>query len=304
MSGTSNKSGQKTSEASRNATSSPASESGAMPLERVDGQTILPFGQALVPAKVSVQAGNGAASQISVTYGPHGSGSLASARLTQSLASRLRAKTGLLGSTLFRLTWKERVTPSGRRIPALRASGRRTSGRDCTSWATPNTPSGGPNTKSTETHTGGMDLDGMAQLATWATPANRDYRSESATDEFNEKRWSHSRGKPLSAEATLAGWATPNTLDTVDRKGNRPSRAATGRKEGYLTEQILLTASGPPPNGSGAATKSSGQLNPAHSRWLMGLPTVWDDCAVTVTRSAVRKPKPSSKAILKVQTVK
>lgn len=96
-----------------------------MPLERLDGQTILPFGQALVPAKVSVQAGKGAASQISVTYGPHGSGSSASHILSQSLANRLRVKTDLLGSTLFRLTWKERVTPSGRRIPALRASGRR-----------------------------------------------------------------------------------------------------------------------------------------------------------------------------------
>ena len=34
----------------------------------------------------------------------------------------------------------------------------------------------------------------------WATPAARDYRSESATDEFNDKRWGHTRGKPLSAE--------------------------------------------------------------------------------------------------------
>ena len=32
-------------------------------------------------------------------------------------------------------------------------------------WATPNTPSGGPNTKSTATHTGGMDLEGMASGA-------------------------------------------------------------------------------------------------------------------------------------------
>jgi len=32
-------------------------------------------------------------------------------------------------------------------------------------WPTSNTPSGGPNTKSTPTHTGGMDLDGAALLA-------------------------------------------------------------------------------------------------------------------------------------------
>src|SRR5574341_2257412 len=47
---------------------------------------------------------------------------------SQCLANKLRAKTDLLGSTLFKLTWKQRVTPSGRSIPALRASGHRTSG--------------------------------------------------------------------------------------------------------------------------------------------------------------------------------
>ena len=48
-------------------------------------------------------------------------------------------------------------------ICALRASARRTSGNGSggsrKGWPTPNTPSGGPNVKSTATHTGGMDLD-------------------------------------------------------------------------------------------------------------------------------------------------
>jgi hypothetical protein len=37
-------------------------------------------------------------------------------------------------------------------------------------WPTPNTPSGGPNVKPTTKHTGGMDLEGAATLAGWATP--------------------------------------------------------------------------------------------------------------------------------------
>ncbi len=119
------------------AISSPESASGATPLERLDGQMILPFGQAPAPARVSVQAGSGEASPIIVTYGPHGSGSSGSHALSMSLANRLRRKTDLLGSTLFRLTWKERVTPSGRRIPALRGTAPRCSARDFTSWPRP-----------------------------------------------------------------------------------------------------------------------------------------------------------------------
>src|SRR5210317_2486960 len=33
---------------------------------------------------------------------------------------------------------------------------------------------------------------------------------------------------------------TPNTMDHIDRKGMRPSRAATNRKSGYLSEIIKM----------------------------------------------------------------
>jgi len=53
------------------------------------------------------------------------------------LQEKLKQTTDRLGSTLFRLTWKEQVTPSGRVLPLLRASALPISDTVFSSWPTP-----------------------------------------------------------------------------------------------------------------------------------------------------------------------
>jgi hypothetical protein len=104
--------------------------------------------------------------------------------------------------------------------------------------------------------------------------------------------------------ASMGTWMSPGASDGIGGKGPRRGVTMTGRlpngKKAHMdlsafTKLALQEDSGDRPTGSLVGTESTGQLNPAHSRWLMGLPPAWDVCAPTVTRSSGRKPKPSSK---------
>jgi hypothetical protein len=115
--------------------------------------------------------------------------------LSISLGERLRERLSGLGSQEYEMTWNRSVTPCGHVYFRLAASGRRTSGSDCSGWPTPcqqDGAKGGPSQ-------GADRLPGA--VSGWATPAARDWRSKSAGPEFNAARDSHPRGKPLSYEA-------------------------------------------------------------------------------------------------------
>jgi hypothetical protein len=174
--------------------------------------------------------------------------------LLSSLASKWQAGQVSTGSTVYALTWKVRATPQGRSISALRASALRTSGSVCGGWPTPQA----------RDHKG-ADLDGVHDRG--------------------------GKGPPLNEVARLAGWATPTTSD--HRGAATPEPVKDWASRGHNLPEQTQMASGPEPTGYPAETAKRGQLNPAHSRWLIGLPPEWDACAPMAMRSSRKSPQKS-----------
>ena len=246
-----------------NATSLPGSGDGAGHSGLPDGRMTGPCGPAPVLANLSARQAGDLGLLTSGTYGRGGFISSGSADLQSSLANRLRQRLPLSGLTLFRMTWKQRVTPLGRLICALRASGRRTSGSGCGSWQ---------------------------------TPACRDWKDNDG-DQYMEKYLGEGMTSycHLGTQVQLSSWPTPSAQgsageisEDLERRGEKWVNTKTGRvlQTNLATDVKMLAISGTPANGSPAGTGSSGQLNPAFSLWLMGYPPEWGNCAPLGTRSA------------------
>lgn len=303
---------------------------GQEPCKLQDGQQTARCGRGAAHASLSATRERGQENQTKDTSGRPLQNSSRSASLQSSLASRLKARLSTAGSMIYRQTWKEKATPSGMRYWAHTASARRISDNDCIGCPTPASrdwkDSPGMATESTNkdgsTRSRLDMLPRVAHLAGWKTPHASD--GEGGVLQYREGANAHNKLRDI---ATWAGWPTPTASKTTPqtREDFTPNLAARAQLSGWPTPTVTdcsrgngtirpqdtgiplpqrvamidrdqparITASGELLTGSSAGMESGGQLNPAHSRWLMGFPAEWDYCGAMAMLSCRRSRRSS-----------
>ena len=287
------------------ATSSPELECGPTPCAAPVGPTIVRSGPDRARASLSARQAREKGLLTSVTCCPRSSTSSSSASLQSSLENRLRAAALAYGSILYKLTWKQWATPSGLSRFRLRASAARTSEIALSGWPTPTVGNAAGSQSFEGLSATGRTPDGrkvsvalphLASMAGWPTPKACDSRGDPYEPQDGCRR------TELRKFASLAGWPTPRATD-----GDKGSRTADGAMSelsrgklsclpglSAIATPLRLCSDGTLLTGSSAGMESGGRLDPAHSRWLMRLPPVWDDCAVTAMQSMPKRSRRSS----------
>lgn len=152
-----------------------------------------------------------------------------------------------------------------------------------TGWPTPTTEA---SIREKRYAQGGMPFSMAAALTGWVTPTSRDWKDSAG---MTAQRDGKNRIDQLPRQAFLMGWPTPRAVD--GEKGSRSIQGCTSemKRKGRLDDlpsmavwstsstPLRLTVFGEMRIGSYVEMENGVQLNPSHSRWLMGLPRAWDE---------------------------
>ena len=181
---------------------------------------------------------------------------------SESLQSALEANLNGPGSMIYQTVWKPHVTPLGRQIYRLRASGRRTSDSEHSlvpsGWPTPmaGTPAQNGNNEAGNNDSSRKTV----ALSGWTTPQAHDPSPRGSGQKL--KHGTKHGCADLNADAVLSGWPTPTSRDHKDGKEcpNVPLNALLGRVA-WLTanpQAARITADGTMLTGCSAGMESGG----------------------------------------------
>ena len=123
-------------------------------------------------------------------------------------------------------------------------------------------------------HRGVTDtLHSQANLATLPTPA----ATEGRQGFQNRHRGKKGQQASLSTEV----------IEAIEGPGGSPERSAKrSQQQAQLADSGQIATGGTEKTGNIAP---SGQLDPAYSRWLMGVPPVWDLCAIAAWKNLKKR---------------